>query len=393
MHLDPTIPQIAIILLALLGLSLIAKRIRQPAVVGYIFTGVAVGPALLGLVTDVDLVTRIGSFGVIVLLFMVGLEVAPKNIARNWRVAIIGTTLQIGLTTLLVIVAGHFLNWPIGRSVLLGFVLALSSTAVVVKMFSETDELGSPTGQDVLSILLVQDLAVIPMLIVVQQFSGDSHSVDALPLQLFGAITLIGITVIAVRHTGMSLPMTKVVRKDHDLQVLVALLLCFSAAWFSGAMELSAALGAFVAGIVVRTFKDLHWVEERMHGFQVVLVALFFVSVGMLIDLGFLQEHWWLVIGLTLLVTVGNTLLTAVVLRLLGRRWRNAVYGAAALSQIGEFSFVLAAAGFAAGIIGGFSYQLTIAVIAMSLVISPFWIGLVRHGFHPDVNRRAKLMS
>lgn len=387
MHLDPAIPQVVTIVFALTGLALVAKLLHQPAVVGYILAGLLIGPAVLGIFTDIDLITRVGSFGVILLLFMVGLEVAPKDIARNWRIAVLGTGLQIGLTTGIVIFAGHFLDWPIGRSVLIGFVLALSSTAVVVKLFEDSGELKSATGQDVLSILLVQDLAVIPMLIVVQQMAGETGGTESLALQVFGAVTLIGITVIAVARTGVSIPYANSIKDDHEIQVLMALLMCFGAALFSGLMELSSALGAFVAGIVVRTFREMHWAEERMHSFEVVLVALFFVSVGMLIDLTFLKEHWLLVVALTLVVTIGNTTLTAAILRLLGRRWKNAIYGAAALSQVGEFSFALAAVGSNAGVIEDFGYQLTIAVIALSLLISPIWIAIVRRTVKPDLNR------
>jgi K+:H+ antiporter len=386
-HLDPAIPQVVAIVFALAVLSIVAKVFRQPAVVGYILAGLIVGPAVLGLFTDMDLISRLGSFGVILLLFLVGLEVAPREIARNWRIAILGTSLQIGLTTLFVIVVGQFLDWPIGRSVLMGFVFALSSTAVVVKMFEDSGELQSATGQDVLSILLVQDLAVIPMLIIIQQLAGGPVAGEVVVLQVFGAVVLVALTYFAVSRPGLSFPYADKIRHDYEIQVLIALLICFGAALFSGLMELSSALGAFVAGIIVRSLRDMNWAEERVHSFGVVLVALFFVSVGMLIDLKFLKEHWLLVLSLTVVVTLGNTALTALVLRFLGRRWKNAIYGGAALSQIGEFSFVLAAVGLSANVIENFGYQLTIAVIALSLLISPIWIAIVRRLVQPELVR------
>jgi CPA2 family monovalent cation:H+ antiporter-2 len=283
-----------------------------------------IGPAVFGVFSDIDLITRIGSFGVIVLLFMVWLEVAPSDIARNWKVAILGAALPIGLTTLVVVAIGYALNWPIGRSVLVGFVLALSSTAVVVKLFEERGERNSSTGQDVLSVLLVQGLAVIPMLIVIQQFSGYPTGSESLVLKVTGALVLIGVAVAALAKTGFTIPFLSTSPKITNCKFSLWFS-CFGAVLFSGVMEISSALGAFVAGIGLRTFGELHWAEDRMHSFEVVLVALFFVSVGMLIDLSFPTSHWLVLIGLTLTVTVGNTLITAVTLRMMGRRWRTRV--------------------------------------------------------------------
>jgi CPA2 family monovalent cation:H+ antiporter-2 len=167
-------------------------------------------------------------------------------------------------------------------------------------------------------------------------------------------------------------------KRDPDLQVLMPLVVCFGLALFSASLHLSTALGAFVAGIVIRASRSTGPAEHSLGALRVLFVAMFFASIGMLIDLDFIQRHWWDVLALVAMVLVANTLLNGTLLRVLGRSWREGFYAGALLAQIGEFSFVLAAVGFQAGVITGESYQTTVAVIAIGLLISPAWIKLVK---------------
>jgi CPA2 family monovalent cation:H+ antiporter-2 len=160
--------------------------------------------------------------------------------------------------------------------------------------------------------------------------------------------------------------------------VFTALVLCFGLALITALLGLSTALGAFVAGILVGAAPDTEWVKQTLAPFRVVFVALFFVSVGMLVDLGFVRDEWPVVLLLVALVVVTKTLINAGVLRLLRDPWRQSFYAGALLAQIGEFSFVLAAVGLQAGLLEAFGYQLAVAVISLSLLASPPWIRLVR---------------
>jgi CPA2 family monovalent cation:H+ antiporter-2 len=174
------------------------------------------------------------------------------------------------------------------------------------------------------------------------------------------------------------MPFGQLLRKDNELQVFSAFMLCFGLAFITGIFNLSAALGAFVAGILISVAKETNWVYERLEPFYVVFVALFFVSIGMLVDLNFLRDNLFLALSLVVISVFINTAVNAVIMRFLGENWRNSLYGAALLSQIGEFSFVLAGVGISAAIITEFSYQMTIVVISLTLLLSPLWILFIK---------------
>jgi CPA2 family monovalent cation:H+ antiporter-2 len=196
----------------------------------------------------------------------------------------------------------------------------------------------------------------------------------------------------ALSKETFHLPFASLLKGDKELQVFSALLICLGLSLLTGLANLSTALGAFAAGILVTAAKETQWVHHSLEPFRVIFVALFFVSVGLLVDVTFIVSHLLQLMLLVAVVLVGNTVLNGVILRLLGYRWRESLYAGSILAQIGEFSFVLAAVGLSSHIITDIAYQYTIAVIALSLLVSPFWIWLARRILHvsrlqaPDKN-------
>ena len=378
MQLDPIIPFVVATVLALAIFGLLMRIARQPLLIGYVLTGFVIGPAALGLITDLDTMSRLGAAGVVLLLFFIGMAVSPSDLRANWKVAIIGTSLQITLSTLLVIGIGEYLDWPLNRSVLLGFVIAMSSTAIVMKLLEDQNLLSTPMGQDAASITLVQDLAVIPMILILSLMSGETISPLTLTTQTIAAIGFLLLMLWLSSPRVIKLPYGKIIEDDHELQVLLAVAFCFGLGLIASLMGLSTAFGAFVAGMLLRVIREAKWVESSLSGFRVIFVALFFASVGMLVDLNFLALHWIEVAMLAGIVIVANTLLVAVIIKLLGRKWGHSFYVASMVSQIGEFSFVLAAVGIASGIIAEFAYQMTISVIVVTLVLSPAWVFIIK---------------
>ncbi len=376
MHLDPVLPYITGAALTIVLVGLISRRLHQPHVVGYLFAGVALGPHGVAFITDETTLSHLGSLGVVLLLFFVGMEISPKRLVSNWKVAIIGTLLQILLSVGLVWIIGYFAEWPLSRTLLIGFVISLSSTAIVLKILQDRGELESHTGQNVLGILLVQDLAVIPMLLLLGSLSGETVSVTQMLTQGLGALLFIGLIVIIVSRETINLPLGRMLGKDHEMQIFAALAIAFGLALLTALIGLSTALGAFAGGMLIAAARETQWVHHNIEPFRVVFVALFFVSIGMLVDLAFFTAHWQQILLLLAAVLFTNTLINAVILRLLGDSWRESFYAGALLAQIGEFSFVLAAIGIQSNIISQYGYQLTIATIALSLLVSPAWIGL-----------------
>lgn len=374
MHMDPVLPLFLTILLILLGISLIGVLSKQPVIIGYLIAGIAIGPAGFALVSDPEVLTRLGAVGVVLLLFFIGMEISPAKIKSNLLLAGIGTLAQITITVLVLVGIGEIFDWPLNRSVLLGFVVALSSTAVILKLLEDWDELQSKTGQDVLAILLAQDVLVVPMILIVGYLAGSAEGESHLALQGIGAVILVGFAVFVVTKKNMSLPFGNIIRKNHELQVLMALFVCFGLALISGLFELSTALGAFVGGMFIHATKDTNWVENSLLGFKVIFIAMFFVSVGLLVDIPFFIENAGTVLGVAFLALFLNTALNTFILRLFKRSWRDSLYGGALLAQIGEFSFVLGELGFKSGVINTFGHQLVTLIIACTLLASPAWI-------------------
>lgn len=379
---DPVLAFTVTISLLVLLLALAFRRLHQPSIVAFIIAGAMLGPFGFRLVTEPGTIAALGNIGVVLLLFFLGLEVSLPQLVSRWRIPIGGTILQIGLSVLLALGIGALLDWPLGRSLLVGFVVSLSSTAVVLKLLEDRGELGTRTGQDVLGVLLAQDLAIAPMIVLVGVLGGAHQEWWQVPLQVMVAAALIALVTVAVRKQTVRIPFAKLIKNDHELQLFGALVMCFGLALLTGMVGLSPALGAFVAGILVSSARETAWVRDTLHQFKVLFVSLFFVSVGMLIDLPFLVDSLLLVLGLALLILVVNTLLNAGILRALGEPWRESLYFGSILSQVGEFSFVLTQAGLVAGLISGFGYQLIVSVIAVTLLLSPLWISGARAVLH-----------
>ncbi|MDH3727931.1 MAG: cation:proton antiporter [Myxococcales bacterium] len=374
MHMDPLMPQLVGVAFFVLIASILLQRFKQPSLVAYLVTGALLGPRGFGLVTDTTTIARLGEVGVVLLLFFAGMELSLPELKKQWRIPILGTLMQIAASVGFVAAIGWWMSWPLGRVVLLGFVVSLSSTAVVLKLLHDRGELDGPVGRDVVGILLAQDIAIIPMLMTIGFLAGSSPSPMTLGVQLVAGICVIVLLGFIASRDSIHLPLGKWLRGDRELQVLAAFALAFGLAFLTGVAGLSVALGAFVGGVVVGAARETEWIHQVLYPFQVFFLAVFFVSIGMMIDPRFVWNRFPVLFALLVAVLVTNTVVNGVILRLLGRSWSNSLRGGALLAQIGEFSFVLAAVGRQTGLIEDFAYQTTVAVIALTLLVSPSWI-------------------
>jgi CPA2 family monovalent cation:H+ antiporter-2 len=221
-------------------------------------------------------------------------------------------------------------------------------------------------------------MAIIPMLIVIGMMSGTELDGQQIILQIIGGLLMIALIAYLMRKETIHLPLARLLNGDHEMQIFAALAICFGLSLITGLFGLSTALGAFVAGMLVGAARETQWVHTSLEPFRVIFVALFFVSIGMLVDLHFIKEHWFHIGILVIAVIITNTFINAVIIRMLGDSWPDSIYSGALLSQIGEFSFVLAAVGMQSNLITSYGYQLTVTVIALSLVMSPAWIATSR---------------
>ncbi len=370
MHMHPLLTTLVAAIFAVLLVGIVVRRLGQPHVIAYVLVGMLLGPSGLDLFEEGP-IALIGDFGVILLLFFVGMEVNLKRLVTGWRISVLGTFLQIVLSVAAVALIGTWFDWSWSRIVLLGFAISLSSTALVVTMLRQWGEMETEAGQDAIGVLLVQDVALAPMLIIVGLLGGTSPSPTLITTQLLAGGAVVALVAVLVRKQTIRLPFGHLLRNAHELQVFGALLICTSFAWLTGVCGISTALGAFVAGLVVSSARETEWIHRNLEPYRVLFVAAFFVSVGLLVDLSSFPAHWQPILALVLAAFLTNTLITAGTLRGFGRSWGASLYVGALLSQVGEFSFILAAVGKEAQIMTGLGYQMTRRAIGCTLILGP----------------------
>ncbi|RMG92803.1 MAG: cation:proton antiporter [Zetaproteobacteria bacterium] len=354
----------------------VLKQFGMPAAIAYILTGLVIGPSGLNWVHDVSLIQVLGELGVIMLLFFIGMEVSLPRLLAGWRIAVLGTLAQMLLSVAICTAAAFLLGVSWRTGLLFGFIISMSSTAVVLTMLKDAGELDSVFGQNALGVLLMQDLAIVPIMIIIGLLGGGEVSPWRLSLQLIGGLAIMALAIWLMKQDRWSLP--KALKASTDKQVMLGLLICFASASVTSAIGLSAPLGAFLAGMILHAAKEHTWVEDHLRSLYVVFVAVFFISVGLLVDLDFALQHLTAVILITLAVFALNSGVNTLVLRLLGEGWRMALLTGALLSQIGELSFLLAAIGLSGGLLDQTSHQMVMIVIALTLMLSPLWMLLIR---------------
>ncbi len=393
MHLDPFLPRLVAVLAVLLALAIGLRRLGQPAPVVYLAAGILLGPDALDLLHERETIAHLGEYGVLLLLFFLGTEISLPALLKDWKVPILGTVLQVGLSLGVAAAVGAWVDWPIVRTVLLAFVISLSSTALVLKLLHERKELDSPVGRDVVAILLAQDLAIAPMLIVLGLLGGAEPTLAEVAAQVGVGLLLFGLVALVAADRLPEVPLVRFIRDDEELQVFGALLLALVLALVSGAAGLSSALGAFIGGIAIGASPDVHWVHKSLQPLRVLLLAVFLASVGAMMDLAFFLDNLTVVLALSVAALALNTLVNTVALSALGRPWKRALYGGALLAQIGEFSFVLVATGAASGAISATGRQLAICVIVVTLVAGAAWIALVTRLFRTGSESSPPLLA
>lgn len=378
---------LAIIALAALACGMAMQRLRQPPVLGYILAGAILGPAGLGVTENREFIQLLAELGVLMLLFLIGMELSLRSVREVWRLAVAVTVAQIAVGMMAMAAFGLVLDWPLPLTLLLGFVVAISSTAVAIKMLEELGELRSRTGQITIAILVVQDLAVVPMMLIVGAFGdggADGGAAAAeVTIKVVLSVSFLALLVFyLLRRERLRLPFARVVGRNQDLIPLAGLGFCFGAAAVSGVLGLSAAYGAFLAGLVIGNSTSRRVMIHHTGPIQAVLLMVFFLSIGLLLDFAYIWSHLGIVISIVLFVAVLKTALNVVFIRIMGQPWPRAFLSGALLAQLGEFSFVLAALGLSAGAIDDESHRLIVAVTVLSLIASPFWLGTARrlHG-------------
>ena len=394
MH-EQNLTALAILLAAAVALGLIMNRMRMPAAAGFILVGLGLGPSGLGLIQSDSSIQTMAELGVLMLLFIIGMEMRLSSFARSLPLALSITVLTIviitsSVTLFTVIVHGEMLGGAV-----IGAMLSISSSAVAFKMMEDADEKDTPAGRRALAILVAQDLAVVPLLLITNAL-GTPMTLVALWSVAWRVILALGLLAggiaLLTKIKSFHVPGSQYLMKDADIGTLGVLGICFACAAASGLLGLSPALGAFLGGLIVGHSTLRRSALAMAQPVQSILLFVFFLSVGLLIDLNYLMQHAFVIWAALLVVTGGKTFLNWLLMMLAGEKFLVALETSLFLSPVGEFSFVIAGAGLTVGALSEEGHKLAIAVIAMSLLATPVWFISARL-FHRIALGRLRIMG
>ncbi len=366
-----------VIVLALgLAVVLALGRLRVPSIAGYIVAGVLVGPGVLGWVSDAYRIEVLAEIGVVLLLFGIGLELSPDRIRRLWKAVLVGGALQVGTTILAVMSVAWAFEIPPAKSAFLGFVVAVSSTAIVLRGLSSRGELDAPHGRLAVGILVFQDLCVVPMMLALPILAGSSGSSGQALFTLASAVGLLCAALLVAKFLSPILLRVASRARQRDVFVLAVAVICFGIAWVASYAGVSVALGAFLAGLVVSGSEFRHQALSDLIPLREVLSSVFFVSIGMLLDTtnfpGLIRPTL-LLLAAILAGKFALLFMTAALMRL---PLRVCVLTGVALCQVGEFSFVLLKGGRAVDLVAGSIFESLLIAIILSMLVTPFLLRL-----------------
>lgn len=385
------IQNLAIALGAALMGGLVSRALKQSAIIGYLLAGVLIGPYALGLIQESAQIRLLAIIGVVLLLFTIGVGFSLREVLRVRKIAIGGGIFQLLVTTGLGAGVASFFGWSLREAVVFGFLIAMTSTMAIAAMLAYRGELESVHGRVMIGILLVEDIVAAFMMFVIPALGSAGGNLPttlglaALKAALFFALVLLlGIWIVPrfIRRVAS--------RGSRELFILAGAVLCFGGAFGASYFGLSAALGAFVVGLVISESDFAHQVLGDMIPLRDIFSALFFVSVGMLIDLSFIAGNAATVIAIVLTIVSGKFVIWAAIARLFGYRGKTIPLVGAGMIPIGEFSFVLAELGLGAGVISDYLHSLILASAFISITLTPFAYSLTSH-FSAGLMRAGRL--
>lgn len=368
---------LSILCLIILLLIFLLKKLRQPYLAAYILAGVLLGPHVTGVFTNTEQIAQVGELGVLLLMFFLGMEIDIPDRKALLLPPLIGQGVKTALSFVFALLVAWLMQWNWPAIILLTVLLTFNSTAVVSDLLRRNGLLQAPIGRTVLNMLLLQDIMLAPVLTLFQLMGHQQVAAGKLLSAIAGSV-LIFLLLRAIRNRNLfQLPFLKEMDQDHDLQVFMGAVICLGFAVLASAIGLSGPVGSFAAGIFIGRMRVFHWLEKVLQPFRVFFVALYFVSVGLMIDLAYLKTHYLLVFTITMVVMCSNSLFSALTFRLLRFSWHSSFQAGALLSQTGEFGILAASVAFSMGIIEEPVFKICVVVTGLSLLLSTVWNSLV----------------
>ncbi len=369
---DLLLASVSILTLAI-ALLYVGQRLRIPSIVSFLVIGMLVGPYGLGLITNQEAIDTFGNIGIVLLLFTIGLEFSFQKLLRSWRAVIIGGIVQVCATIVAITLISAYFGMPFNEALIFGFIVSLSSTAIVMKILQEKGEVDTLQGRTLLGVLIFQDLAIIPMILIAPLLVGrGGPDLNALPLQV-GKVALIILVIIIMARWVIPAFLFRVAReKNRELFLITLAGTCILIAWLTSEAGLSFTLGAFIAGLIIG--ESDYNIDALGHiiPFRDVFASIFFLSIGMLLNTRTVFINFYYVAMIVIIIIAVKILTGVVAAAVLGMPARVCVFTGLALCQIGEFSFVLAKNGLDTALIPEGVYQVFLAGAIITMALTPF---------------------
>jgi CPA2 family monovalent cation:H+ antiporter-2 len=359
--------------MTILGLMFLLKRLHQPYLIAYIIAGILLGPYGVKLFDQPEEIEAVGEAGILLLMFFIGMEINVPNKKSLIIKPVLAQGIKILLSFMFAFLLGWILTLDFKSILLIAILFTFNSTAVVVEFLKKHGTLHTAFGIVILNILLLQDLLLAPVLTLLKFWNGEKFNMlnFVIPLAICIGIFLIFRKIRHLREIRFS---STFLENDHDLQVFSGLFICLGFGLVAEVVGLSAALGSFIAGVVVGKIRAFHWLEHSLMPFKVFFVALFFVSIGLRLDLNYLFSNYTLITIGTLVVLISNSVMSSIFFRILNFRWKDSFYGGALLSQTGEFGILALSIAYKTGMVGYDLYKAGLGITCLSLLLSTIWI-------------------
>lgn len=369
-----TIAQIASVVLCAMGSGVILSSLGHSPIIGYIIAGVLLGPSCLQFITDRTVVAVFSEMGILFLLFTIGLSLSFEKVKNMWKKSIMVTAFSTLFTYFFMFAIGCFLKIPQTGIVLMTFCVALSSTAVTVKSLKHLKEHDASIEASTFGILIAQDVFAIIMVLIINFLGGNSHSAgDAYKIiAIFIFLTLLGFALLKLNHYVHKL--TNFIKKHSDMLTMFVFGICLGSAVIAEIFGLSAAFGAFVAGLILGNSSMKNEIKNITLPIEEILLMTFFLSIGLLVDIEFILSNFSIILFGLLFVTFGKTIINVFVLRLCKFPLKESFVISVLLGHIGEFAFMLSYSASKVGLINEFGLKFLVSLTALSLFLSPFWL-------------------
>lgn len=365
---------LTIIILVAAASGILLAKLNQPIMVGYILAGIMFGPSGFSFISSQDQIQFYSELGILLLLFVIGIELNIRSFLRMWKIPTLFTIIQVLVNAILAIICSAIFDFPIYVSLLTAFIISLSSTAAIVKVLEYLGEVRTDMGHISIGILVAQDIAIVPMMLIIKECGSPINSSIIIDLMV-----AIGLVVLLIRYLGRKekiiIP-TKHFLPNSDLTPVVTLGLCFAAASVVVLFGLSEAYGAFLAGLFIGNTQERQNILNSIKPIQNVLLMAFFLSVGLMFDIDFLFENWPVVLLTLVGITGWKIFFNTAVLGFFSIELAKSASIGIILAQLGEFSLLLANVASQSGIIDVYGQKLIICITALSLSISPIFIAL-----------------